>query len=97
MTESVTIPKGCSATLSFYLHIDTAETTKTSQYDTFTVKAGSTVLGTFSNLNAASGYTLHSYNMTSYAGQAVTLTFTGTENSSLQTSFVLDDTSLTAG
>lgn len=88
--------KGCAATLSFYLRIDTAETTTTAQYDTFTVKAAPTVLGTFPNLNAAAGYAAHSYNMSSYAGQAVTLTFTGTENSSSRTPFVLDDTSLTA-
>ena len=94
VSQSVTIPTGCSATLSFYLHIDTAETTKTTQYDKLTVKLGSTTLATFSNLNAASGYTQHSYNVSSLAGQTVTLTFTGAEDSQLQTSFVLDDTAL---
>ena len=29
LSQSVTIPAGCHATLSFYLHIDTAETTGT--------------------------------------------------------------------
>ncbi|HEX4224551.1 MAG TPA: protease pro-enzyme activation domain-containing protein [Pseudonocardiaceae bacterium] len=94
VSQSVTIPAGCSATLSFYLHIDTAETSKTTQYDKLTVKLGSTTLATFSNLNAASGYTQHSYNVASLAGQTVTLTFTGTEDSVDQTSFVLDDTAL---
>ena len=94
VSQSVTIPSGCSATLSFYLHIDTAETSKTTQYDKLTVKLGSTTLATFSNLNAASGYTQHSYNVSSLAGQTVTLTFTGTEDSEYQTSFVLDDTAL---
>ncbi|HJP80687.1 MAG TPA: protease pro-enzyme activation domain-containing protein [Pseudonocardiaceae bacterium] len=94
VSQSVTIPAGCTATLSFYLHIDTAETTSTTQYDKLTVKLGSTTLATFSNLNAASGYTQHSYNVSSLAGQTVTLTFTGTEDSSQQTSFVLDDTAL---
>jgi serine protease len=59
------------------------------------VKVGSTTLATFSNLNAASGYTVHSYNVSSLAGQTVKLLFTGTEDSSLQTSFVIDDTALT--
>jgi hypothetical protein len=95
ISQSVTIPSGCSATLSFFLHIDTAETTTTTQFDTLTVKLGSTTLATFSNLNHASGYTSHSYNVSSLAGQTVTLTFTGTEDSSLQTSFVVDDTALT--
>ena len=51
-------------------------------------------LATFSNLNAASGYTQHSYSLSAYAGQTVTLKFTGTEDSSLQTSFVIDDTAV---
>ena len=95
LSQSVTIPTGCTATLSFYLHIDTAETTKTTAYDTLTVKVGSTTVATFSNLNAASGYTLHSYNISSFAGQKVTLLFTGKEDASLQTSFVVDDTAIT--
>jgi serine protease len=39
---------------------------------------------------------LKSFNLSSYAGQTVTLKFTGTEDSSLQTSFVIDDTALNA-
>src|SRR5207302_1703481 len=53
LTQSVTIPAGCSASLSFYLHIDTAETTTSTQYDKLTVTIGSTTVATFSNLNAA--------------------------------------------
>jgi hypothetical protein len=94
-SQTVTIPASCkSATLTFYLHIDTAETTTTTAYDKLTVAAGSTTLATFSNLNAASGYTVHSYSLNSFIGQTVTLKFTGTEDSSLQTSFVLDDNAL---
>jgi serine protease len=96
LSQSVTIPSGCTASLSLYLHIDTAETTTTAAYDKLTVKLGSTTLATYSNLNKASGYTLRTFNVSSFAGQTVTLTFTGTEDSSLQTSFVVDDTSLTA-
>ncbi len=95
-SQSVTIPTGYSSyTLSFYLHIDTKETGNTA-YDKLTVKVGSTTLATYSNLNAASGYSLKSFNMAAYAGQTVTITFTGTEDSSLATSFVLDDVSLKA-
>ncbi|HEX4724405.1 MAG TPA: hypothetical protein VH333_17940, partial [Pseudonocardiaceae bacterium] len=61
----------------------------------FTVKLGTTTLATFSNLNKAAGYTVHSFNVSSFAGQTVTLTFSGTEDASLQTSFVVDDTALT--
>jgi hypothetical protein len=95
INQSVTIPAGCSATLSFYLHIDSAETTTTTAYDKLTVKAGSTTLATYSNLNKASGYVLRSFNVSSLAGQTVSISFSGTEDSSLQTSFVIDDTALT--
>jgi len=94
VTQSVTIPAGCHATLSFYLHIDSAETTTSSAYDKLTVKAGTTTLATYSNLNKATGYTLRSFDVSALAGQTVTISFSGTEDSSLQTSFVLDDTAL---
>ncbi|MDX3004502.1 M4 family metallopeptidase [Kribbella solani] len=94
LSQSVTIPAGCSATLSFYLHVDSAETTTTTQYDKLTVKAGSTTLATYSNLNKASGYSLKSFNLSSFAGQTVTISFSGSEDVSLQTSFVIDDTGL---
>ena len=96
ISQSVTIPAGCSATLSFFLHIDTAETTTTTAFDKLTVTLGSTTIATFSNLNHATGYQSHSFNVSSFAGQTVTLTITGTEDASLQTSFVVDDTALTA-
>ncbi|MFF7762242.1 hydrolase [Streptomyces griseorubiginosus] len=101
LAQTVTIPSGCTtAVLSFYLHVDTAETSTSTAYDTLKVQvlnSSGTVLGTlatYSNLNAASGYTQRSFSLASYAGQTVTLKFTGTEGSTLQTSFVLDDTAL---
>ena len=101
VSQAVSIPSGkSSATLQFYLHIDTAETTTTTAYDTLKVQlvnsSGTvlTTLATFSNLNAASGYQVHSYNVSSYIGQNVTVKFTGSEDTSLQTSFVLDDVNL---
>jgi hypothetical protein len=98
LSQSVTIPTGCSTyTLSFWLHVDSAETTTTVAYDTLTVKLGSTTLATYSNLNKAAGYVQRSFNVAGFAGQTVTLTFTGTENLARQTSFVIDDTALTVG
>jgi len=94
-SQSVTIPASChSATLQFYLHIDTAETTTTTAYDKITVTAGSTTLGTFSNLNKATGYVVHSFSLNSFIGQTVTIKFNSVEDGSLQTSFVLDDSTL---
>jgi hypothetical protein len=101
LAQTVTIPSNCkNATFSFWLHIDTAETTRTVAYDTCKVQvlnSSGTVLATlatFSNLNAISGYAQHSYNLGSYIGQKITLKFTGTEDASLQTSFVDDDNAL---
>ncbi|MFE3269032.1 hydrolase [Streptomyces sp. NPDC059215] len=100
LAQTVTVPSGCAATLNFYLHVDTAETTTSTAYDTLkaqVLNSSGTVLSTlatYSNLNAASGYTLRSLNLSAYAGQTVTVKFTGTEGSTLQTSFVLDDTAL---
>jgi hypothetical protein len=95
LSQSVTIPSGCSNyTLSFWLHIDTAETTTSVAYDKLTVTLGSSTLATYSNLNRASGYQQRSFNVSGFAGQTVTLTFKGVEDSSLQTSFVIDDTAL---
>ncbi len=94
LTQSVTIPAGCRGTFSFYLHIDTAETTTSTAYDKLTVKAGSTTLATYSNLNKATGYALKSFDVSSLAGSTFTLSFSGVEDASLQTSFVVDDTAL---
>ncbi|MBO0869836.1 MAG: M4 family peptidase, partial [Micromonosporaceae bacterium] len=95
ISQSVAIPAGCTTyTLSFFLHIDTSETTTTTQFDKLTVTLGGTTLATYSNLNHASGYSQKSFNVSGFAGQTVTLQFTGTEDVSLQTSFVIDDTAL---
>ena len=95
----MSIPAGCTAsTLSFFLKIVGSETTTTTAFDRLTVQVGTTTLATFSNLNKGTGtYAQRSFNVGSFAGQTVTLRFTGTEDASLQTSFVIDDTALTAG
>ncbi|MFJ6773507.1 protease pro-enzyme activation domain-containing protein [Kitasatospora sp. NPDC091257] len=94
MSQTVSIPAGCaSAKLTFWLHIDTAET-GTTAYDKLTVQANSTTLATYSNANAAAGYVQRTLDLTSFAGQTVTIKFTGTEDSSQQTSFVIDDVAL---
>jgi Zn-dependent metalloprotease len=95
LSQTVTLPAGCSSyTLSFWLHIDSAETTTTTQYDKLTLQLGATTLASYSNLNKASGYSLKSFNVAAFGGQTVTLKFNGTEDFSLQTSFVVDDTAL---
>jgi len=92
LSQSVTIPSGCTGTFTFWLHVDTSETTSTTAYDTLTVKAGSTTLATYSNLNHNTGYAQKSFTIS--GGQTVSISFTGAEDSSLQTSFVIDDTAV---
>ncbi len=99
--QTVTIPStATTATLSFWLHIDTAETTTTTAFDTLQVQVLNSsnvvlaTLGTFSNLNHAAGYQQHSFSVINFKGQTVKIRFIGSEDSSLQTSFVIDDTAL---
>jgi PKD repeat protein len=99
-TQKVTIPSGkSSAQLQFYLHIDTQEHGMTA-YDTFTAtilnSSGQLLktLATYSNANAAAGYSLKSFDVSAYIGQTIQVKFTGTEDSSLATDFVLDDVTL---
>jgi len=94
LQQTVTIPAGCSATLSMYLKINTDEVGSI-VYDTFTIKVNTTTIATYSNVNA-SPYTLRTFNLNAFAGQTVTIYFTGSEDWSLQTSFVLDDLALNA-
>jgi hypothetical protein len=98
LAQQVALPAGCSAySLSFWLHVDTAETSTTTAYDKLTVRVRSsagtvlTTLATYSNLNHNSGYAQRSFSLAAYSGQTVTLQFTGSEDSSYQTSFVIDD------
>jgi hypothetical protein len=96
LTQSVAIPaNACSATVSFWLKVTTSETTTTVAFDKLTVKVnGTTTLATYSNLNSSSAYAQKSFDISSFKGQTVTLNFTGVEDSSLQTSFFVDDTAL---
>jgi hypothetical protein len=97
LSQSVAIPAGCSATtFSFWLRVDSAETTTTTQFDRLTVRIDSTVLATYSNLNETPGYVHRTFAVGAFAGRTVTVSFTGVEDAALQTSFVVDDTALTA-
>jgi subtilase family serine protease len=96
--QQVAIPSSVTtATLTFWLHIDTAETTGTSQNDTLAIQirsASNTVLATlatYSNLDKSTGYVQKSFNLAAYKGQTIRVYLLGTENNTKQTSFVVDD------
>jgi serine protease len=100
LDQAFAVPSAVSgASLSFYLKVLSDETTPNKVYDTLKVQVISggvaTTLATYSNLNKSSGYVLKQLNLTAYKGQSVTLRFLGTEDSSLQTLFAIDDTAVT--
>jgi len=98
--QTVAIPStATTATLSFWLHIDTDET-GTTAYDTLKVQIRNTsgtvltTLATYSNANAATGYSQKSFSVLAYKGQTIQVYLVGTEGSVKQTSFVVDDFAL---
>jgi subtilisin family serine protease len=100
--QQITVPSTAnSVTLSFWLKITTAETTTTTAFDRLQVQVRNssntvlTTLATFSNLNKTTGYVLRTFDLTAFRGQTIRVYFLGTEDFSLQTSFVIDDTSVT--
>jgi hypothetical protein len=96
VSQSVTIPAGCTASLSYYLYISSSEGTGTA-YDKLAVTANGTTVQSLSNVNKGTGYVLRTVSLNAYAGSTVTIKWTGTEDASVATSFFLDDTALTLG
>ncbi len=103
LSQPVAIPASVTtATLTFWLHIDTVETTTTKAFDTLKVQvrdasgAVLATLATYSNLDAAPGFAEKSLDMSAFKGQTVTLYLVATEDTHKQTSFVVDDFALAA-
>lgn len=99
--QQITIPSNvASATLSFWVRIDSAETTTSIAYDKLQVQIRNSAngvlatLATYSNLDKNNTYVLKTFDLTAYRGQTIRVYFLGTEDSSLQTSFVIDDTAV---
>ena len=96
MYQQITIPStACTATLSFWLAIQTAEI-GTTVYDKLTVTVQDNTgkvlgtLGSYSNVNAGA-YSQKTFNLAAYKGQTVRIHFSGVEDSSAATSFQIDD------
>jgi Zn-dependent metalloprotease len=99
LSQSVVIPSAGSATGSFWLKVTSAETTTSTAYDTLKLQVVSgtttTTLATYSNLNKGTVYVQKTLNLSAYVGKTVTLQVVGAEDSSLATSFFVDDFSVT--
>jgi hypothetical protein len=98
--QQVAIPSTITtATLTFWLHIDTAEPLTTA-FDTLKVQVTNSsgtvlsTLATYSNIDANTGYAQKSFDLSSFKGQTIRVLFTGVEDSIKQTSFVVDDFAL---
>jgi hypothetical protein len=105
ISQTVTIPSGTTATLSFWIKIATLETSTITAYDTLTVKlkspAGSATLrtlATYSNLDLTPGfeYVKKSIDVSAWAGQNVRVHFESSNDATRSTVFVVDDVSVTA-
>lgn len=101
--QPVSIPAtATSASLSFWLRVISNETTTSSAYDTLKVQVRSSsgavlaTLATYSNLNKGATYQQKTFDLSAWKGQSVKIYFVGTEDSSLATSFLIDDVSLIA-
>lgn len=100
--QTVAIPATVtSATLKFWLKVASAETTTTNAYDTLKVQVRNTsgavlaTLATYSNLNKGTTFLEKSFDLSAYKGQSVRIYFQGIEGSTVATSFVIDDVTLT--
>jgi hypothetical protein len=102
--QQISIPTGTAPSLNFWLNVTSTETTTVTQFDRFFVEVRNTsgtllaTLATFSNLNkvsASNSYTLRgAYSLSSFAGQTVRIQFRSTTDSSLITTFRVDDVSV---
>lgn len=100
--QQVTIPSTATGTLTFWLNVTSSETTTTTQYDKLFVEVRNSsgtllsTLATYSNLNkgTAGVYSQKSFNVAAYKGQTVRIQFRSTTDSSVTTTFRVDDVSL---
>jgi fibronectin type 3 domain-containing protein len=100
--QQVSIPSTATGSLTFWLNTVSSETTTTTVYDRLYVEVRSTsgtllaTLATYSNLDktTAGNYVQKSLSVAAYKGQTVRVQFRGTTDSSLITTFRVDDVSV---
>ncbi len=99
--QRVTIPADiCSAQLNFWLRVESGEPGTSPVRDTLklTVQkpSGSVLqtLATYSNRDGSASYVLQTFDLTIFRGKTIQLQWTGRENASRATQFLIDDTEL---
>ncbi|MBV8155851.1 MAG: hypothetical protein JOY98_15650, partial [Candidatus Eremiobacteraeota bacterium] len=93
LAQTVNIPGGCSATLTYYLWINTSE--PSGAVDTLTLTVNGSTKQSFSNANANGGYVKQTVNLSSYAGGSAKIQWTSNQTGSYETDFFVDSTALT--
>ena len=99
--QQVSIPSTATGTLTFWLNITSSET-GTTAYDNLFVEVRNTsgtlltTLATYSNVNkgTAGAYSQKSFSLSAYKGQTVRVQFRSTTDSSVTSTFRVDDVSL---
>ena len=101
LSQTVNLPSGSSsATLSFWLHVETEEVQATA-FDKLKIQiadeAGNVIdtLHTFSNRDASPHYERVHFDMTPFLGQRVQVRFVASEDNAKATSFFIDAVRLT--
>jgi hypothetical protein len=95
LQQTVAIPAGCTATLTYHLYIYTTEKSTASALDTLKVSVNGTTEQSFSNQNASSGYVTETVNISSFAGGNAAVLFTSKQTGSKATDFFVDSTAVT--
>jgi thermitase len=99
--QTVTIPSTAAGTLNFWFNCSSSESATTA-YDYLYVEVRNTsgtllsTVATYSNKNktTAGSYSLKSFSLAAYKGQTIRLQFRTTTDSSVTTTFRIDDVSL---
>jgi hypothetical protein len=94
LAQRVAIPAGCRAVLVYYLRVGTRETQRR-VLDTLRLTVNGSLAQHFSNLDVNTGYRREAVDLTGWSGRSVVLKWTGVENGSQATSFLIDDASVT--
>ena len=93
LSQTVSIPAGCTATLTYYLYIGSNE--PNSAIDTLKLTVNGATEQSFSNVNQTNGYYVkQTVNLSSFAGGNATVKWTSQQNGGYETDFFIDSTAL---
>ncbi len=100
--QTVSIPTTATGNMSFWLNVTSSETTTTTAYDKLFVEVRNTsgtlltTRATYSNLNKTTQgvYSQKSFSLAAYKGQTVRIQFRSTMDSSITSTFRVDDVTL---